>query len=117
MSSQRPAVEAVSHHDALTAVLDRAVTSVVALVDKYQATRSSDDEDDVSPEQTALTAEATEVFAVISTELEAVCLELQGLATEHEAGIDFICRIGAPTPAGQPTPASSPAPTATAAPA
>ncbi|MCH8950086.1 MAG: hypothetical protein IIB87_06895 [Chloroflexi bacterium] len=109
LSSLRPAVEATSQHDALSAALDRAVTNVDALWEEYRATRSGDDDRDVSPAQAALAAQAAEAFALISTELEDACLELQDLAAEHEVEADLICGEEAPAPTGSPAPTNAPA--------
>ena len=111
LDSLRPAVEATIQHDALAAAFDRAVTSTDALAEEYQAIRGGDDEDDVTPAQAALAAQAAEAFALISTELEDACLELQDLAAEHEVEIDLACGEEAPAPTSPPTPSSLPAPT------
>lgn len=110
-SSLRPAVEATIQHDALAAAFDRAVTSLEALREEYQATRNSDEDRDVTPAQVALAAQAAEAFALISTELEDACLELQDLAVEHAVEVGLECGDEAPASTGQPTPDGSPAPT------
>ncbi|MCH8026061.1 MAG: hypothetical protein IH866_04630 [Chloroflexi bacterium] len=109
LGSLRPAAEATIQHDALSEALDRAVTSIDALDEEYRAIRGGDDEDDVSPAQVALAAQTAEAFALISTELEDACLELQDLAVEHEVEIDLICGEESPAPTGSPAPTSPPA--------
>ena len=109
VNSLRPAAEATIQHDALAAALDRAVTSMNALEEEYQATRGSDEDRDVTAAQAALAASAAEAFALISAELEDACLELQTLAVEHAVEVDLVCGEEAPAPTGQTTPTDAPA--------
>ncbi len=109
LSRLRPAAEATIQHDALSAAFDRAVTSMDTLEAEYRAIRGSDDDSDVSPAQAALAAQAAEAFALIGTELEDACLELQDLAAEHAVEVDIFCGEETPAPAGSPAPSNSPA--------